>query len=74
MEIQKDGETKREINRRLGTTKRALNSTLWSRDIKFNTKKIIYKTLTKSILLYGADTWTINKANVKKLLPSEINF
>ena len=45
--MQEERETEWEINRRLTTIKRAttaLNSVLRSRDIKINTKKIIYNT------------------------------
>ena len=68
LEIQEEVETKRKINRRLWTLKRAiaaLNFMLQSRDIITNTKKIIENTIIESILLYGAETWTISKANKK---------
>ena len=68
-EIQGEGERERENNRRIATTKRViaeLNSVLWSKKIMIKTKKIIYKTIIESILLYGAETWTIRKANEKK--------
>ena len=66
LQIQEEGEIEREINRRLATTKRAaLNSVLWSKDIIINTKKIIYNTIIENTLFYGAETWTISKANEK---------
>ena len=51
-EIQEEGETERDINRKLATSKRTievLNSMLWSRDIILNPKKIIYNTIFESI-------------------------
>ena len=47
-EIQTEGKTEREINRRLDATKRekaSLKSVLCSRDIIIKTKKIIFKTI-----------------------------
>ena len=46
----------------------------WSRDIKINTKKIIYNTIIKSILPYGAETWRISKTNEKKLFATQMIF
>ena len=75
--VQKEGQTEKEVNRRLAITKRAiteLNSLIWSRDISIKTKKIIYNIIIESILLYEAETSTISKANEKKFLTPEKNF
>ena len=51
-----------------------LNSVLWSRDIIINRKKIINKTIPENSLLYGAEAWTLNKTNERKLLTTNIDF
>jgi hypothetical protein len=37
-----------------------LNSVLWSKNILHKTKKIMCQALVQTILLYGAETWTLN--------------
>jgi hypothetical protein len=37
-----------------------LNSVLWSKTVLHKTKKLVYQALVQSILLYGAETWTLN--------------
>lgn len=37
-------------------------------------KKLIYSSIEESILLYGAETWTISQANGRKLLAMEMDF
>ena len=76
-EIQEGGKTEKEINRILATTKRAivaLNSVLWCRDIIITAKKIIYISVIKSILFYGAESRRIRKTNDKKLLITEVDI
>jgi hypothetical protein len=38
------------------------------------TKKIIYKDLVQSILICGAETWTLNTQHTNKLLANEMDF
>jgi hypothetical protein len=52
-----------------------LNSVLWSKTILHKTKKkLMYQALVQSILLYGAETWTLNTQQANKLLPTEMDF
>jgi hypothetical protein len=37
-------------------------------------KKLMYQALVKSILLYGAETWTLNTQQANKLLATEMDF
>ena len=76
-ELQEERKTERVIYRRLATTKRAteaLNPVMWNKEIINNTKKIVYKSITESILLYGAETRSMRKANEKKLSATERDF
>jgi hypothetical protein len=52
-----------EIEKRISERGRVigmLNSVLWSKTILHKTKKLMYQALDQSILLYGAETWTLN--------------
>jgi hypothetical protein len=51
-----------------------LNSVLWSKTILHKTKKLMYQALVQSILLYGAETWTLNTQQANKLLATEMDF
>jgi hypothetical protein len=51
-----------------------LNSVLWSKNIHYKTKKIMYHALVQSILLYGAEAWKLNTQQAKKLLATEMDF
>ena len=44
-----------------------LNSLMWSSNILAKTKKIIYKTIVESVMIYGAETWTLNREQEGKL-------
>jgi hypothetical protein len=37
-------------------------------------QKIMYQALVQSILLYGAETWTLNTQQANKLLVTEMDF
>jgi hypothetical protein len=37
-------------------------------------QKFMYQALVQSILLYGAETWTLNTQQAKKLLATEMDF
>jgi len=37
----------------------ALNGVWWSKDATKNWKKIIYNSMVKSVLIYGAETWSL---------------
>jgi hypothetical protein len=51
-----------------------LNSVLWSKTILHKTKRLMYQALFQSILLYGAETWTLNTQEANKLLATEMHF
>jgi hypothetical protein len=51
-----------------------LNPVLWSKTNLHKTKKLMYQALVQSILLYGAETWTLNTQQANKLLKTEIDF
>jgi hypothetical protein len=37
-------------------------------------KKLMYQALVQSILLYGAETWSLNTQQANKLLANEMDF
>jgi hypothetical protein len=47
---------------------------LWSKNIIHKTKKLMYQALDQSILLYRAETWTLNTQQANKLLAAEMDF
>jgi hypothetical protein len=51
-----------------------LKSVLWSKTILHKTRKRIYQALVQSILLYGAETRTLDTQQANKLLATEIDF
>jgi hypothetical protein len=51
-----------------------LNCVLWSKTILHKTKKLMYQALVQSILLYGAETWTLNTQQANKLVAIEMDF
>jgi hypothetical protein len=75
--LEATGETTLETEKRISGGRRVigtLNSVLWSRTILHKTKKLMYQALVQSILLYGAETWTPNTQQGKKLLATEMDF
>ena len=51
-----------------------LNSVLWSKNIVHNTKRIIYNSLVESVILYGAETWTLDRPHANKSLATEMDY
>jgi hypothetical protein len=75
--LEATGATTLEIEKRISERRRVigmLNSVLWSKNILHKTKKLMYKALVQSILLYGAETWTLNTQQANKLLATEMDF
>jgi hypothetical protein len=71
------GATTLEIEKRISEGRRVigmLNSVLWSKTILHKTKKLMYQASVQSILLYGAETWTLNTQQANELLATEMNF
>lgn len=63
-----------EIKNRINLASRslhALNKLLSTRLLSHRTKLKIYKTIIRPVLLYGAETWTLDKNTEKKLITFE---
>ena len=68
--ITADGDCSHEIKRRLLLGRKAisnLDSILKSRDITLPTKVHIVKAMALSIVMYGCESWTIKKAECRKI-------
>ena len=63
--ITADGDYSHEIKRRLLLGRKAmisLDSILKSRDITLSTKVCLVKAMVYPVVMYGCESWTINKA------------
>jgi len=59
-----------EVNARLTMANRAyygLQNHMKSRIVSRNTKTLLYKTLIRPVLIYGAETWVISKQDEHRL-------
>ena len=68
--ITTDNNTSAEINNRITLAKRSyfrLVNILKAKNINRKYKVIIYKTLIKPVLMYGAETWVLSKADELRL-------
>ncbi|XP_050497794.1 uncharacterized protein LOC126878967 [Diabrotica virgifera virgifera] len=66
-----------EIHSRIGQARsatRQLHGLLWSNKITKENKRRMYKTITESIGLYGAELWEINQRNKSKIKAMEMNY
>ena len=73
--ITADGRCNREIEYRIGEAKRGFNemkNLLKNRKLSLESRKRMVKSYIWSILLYGSETWTINRKMEKKLEAAEI--
>ena len=72
--ITEDGRCKTEIEVRIAIAKAAFmkRRKLLSRAINIKLKKKIIKTMAWSILLYGAETWTLKKDEIRQLEACEM--
>lgn len=73
----KQGTSKDEVQERIIKGRKtigALNSVLWDKDIRKDTKMRIYKTIVQSVMTYGAEVWDLSQVNRKKLLSTEMDF
>lgn len=52
----------------------SINSTLWSKEIRLETKKKIYHSFVESVATYGSEVWTLTKKMENKLLSMEMDF
>jgi hypothetical protein len=58
----KDGRDNKNISHRVTQARKirgALNWVWWSKNITRNRKKMIYNSMVKSVLIYGAETWSL---------------
>ena len=72
-----EGSSALEIQQRVQKGKiaiRQLHSILWNKTINKDVKRMIYKTIVESIVLYGAELWKIPNRSENKLKAMEINF
>lgn len=75
--LELDGTSNKEIQKRITNGRKVigmLNSILWNKNIINKTKTIIFKTIFQSIVLYGAETWTVNPHHNRKLIATEMDF
>ena len=73
--ITADGDCSHDIKRRLLLGRKVmtnLDSILKSRDITFPTKVCIVKAMVVSIVMYGCESWTIQKAECQRIDAFEI--
>ena len=69
--ISKDGEPSAEIDSRIAKASRAFGC-LWrpifqDRNLSVATKRQVYQAVVQSVLLYGAETWKMKAAHVRRL-------
>jgi hypothetical protein len=75
--LEATGATTLEIEKRISEGRKVigmLNAVLWSKTVLHKTKKLMYQALVQSILLYGAETWSLNTKQANKLLATETEF
>ena len=68
--ITADGDCSHEIKRRLLLARKVmtnLDSTLKSRDITLSTKVHLVKAMVFPVVMYGCESWTIRKAECRKI-------
>ena len=72
--LSEDGRSEKEIRARIAMAKNAFNrhQKLLSSNLEKNLKKRLVKSLVWSVLLYGSETWTMKKADVKRLESCEM--
>jgi hypothetical protein len=73
--VQENGSSDLEIETRISETRRVITtlySVLWNINILHPTKLLIYKSIVKSTLTYGAETWPIKRRH--KLLATEMDY
>ena len=72
--ISEDGRCRREITYRIAMAKQAFNKRkeLLAGGLNMNLKKRMIKCLVWSVLLYGCETWTMNKKEIDKMEACEM--
>jgi uncharacterized membrane protein len=51
----------------------ALNGVWWSKNITRNRKKIIYSNMVKSVLIYGAETWSLYEDDRRRINATQMD-
>ena len=51
-----------------------LYSVLWSKNIVNNTKRLIHNSLVQSVMLYRAETWTLDRPHANGFLATEMDY
>jgi hypothetical protein len=51
----------------------ALNGVWWSKDITKIQKKLIYNSMVKSVLTYGAETWSLYEDDMRRINTNEMD-
>jgi len=51
----------------------ALNGVWWSKNITRNRKKMIYNSMVKSVLIYGAETWSLYEDDRTRINATEMD-
>ena len=66
----KDGRDTKNIRHGVAQARKiigALNGIWWSKDITKNRKKMIYNSMVKSVLTYGAETWSLYEDDRRRI-------
>jgi len=72
----KDGRDTKNIRHRVTQARKiigALNGVWWSKDITENRKKVIYNSIVKSVLIYGAETWSLYEDDRGRINATEMD-
>jgi hypothetical protein len=72
----KDGRYTKNICHRVTQARKiigALNGIWWSKDITKNRKKVIYNSVVKSVLIYGAETWSLYEDDRRRINATEMD-
>ena len=72
--LTEDGGSEKEVRQRIAMTKDTFNKhqKLLTGKINRNLKKRLIKTLVWNVLLYGSETWTLKKADIRRLEACEM--
>jgi ribonuclease HII len=51
----------------------ALNGVRWAKGVTKNRKKMIYNSMVKSVLIYGAETWSLSEDDRRRINAAEMD-
>jgi hypothetical protein len=72
----KDGRDNKNIRHRVTQARKiiaALNGVWWAKYITRNRKKLIYNSMVKSVLIYGAEAWSLYEDGRRRINATEIH-